>query len=1060
MTKQKHFIAHRSARLGAVERDLLIFIHHLPSPASIDTLVQLSGLGVTGVLNAIETLTTKGFIFEKKGHGKGFYFANETSPPFLGSDEHDLELIRKIIGFYENSPERTGEDETILLAQLYLKTGDKDKSFPVIIDAAHVLCRTGREEAAAACYDYILDLFANRAPSNTNVDYFLESVIGREAILTSHTAPEEQLAVLEKARKTAGRFRKWGHLARLDIILARTLQMTGEHEKAARCYQAFLKQAGTFVNIMEHRAAVFAMCEYLFWKGTFGELISQCEKSVGNLEDFGEDAASLKTAALAGFSLVVCGRVSRGLGLIDMVLSKGKRLGLQQVTILSLQMMVLALFELRKTTEVVPYLEELNAFPDSALGPLMVRGVYEGLAYMSCLRGNYALAFEQRKKSLQCARSFRVVHHPVPWVFECLDILEAKGFADDEVTYDSEIKRLVKWDDKRMKGAAFRYRALRNMEENQSAGSVLSDLRKSETSLKQSGAEIELARTRIALGRYYLAGADQKAARGYLEKAWAVLSRIDRNLFPKNLLASMPDERKIEAVMEGVIEINESLGAWKDSDTFVEKMIEVAMDYVMATRGAFVIFKPNYDVRKVITRNIDGALIERKRLRELSEIIMRAAYAGRVLIVPSPSRDGEYSLDEDQGKLEKIFREAGVRSFVGVPQRFDEETYGMLLLDNLIGSESFSEYQLPFVRFFCSQIRVGLASFDIYREMKELKERFQEEATFYKREMGVAASVDIMAGKSEGTKEVINQIRQVAPTNSSVMVLGETGVGKELVAKAIHNLSARKNGPFIPVNIATLPPELVASELFGHEKGAFTGANEQKKGRFELANGGTIFLDEIGDLPLQVQTKLLRVLQEGTFERLGSAKAIKSDFRVIAATNKDLDVEVKKGNFRQDLYYRLHVFPILVPPLRSRREDIPVLARYFLHQFGRKLGKIIKRIPPEEMRTLTEYAWPGNVRELQHCIEKALILTDGSSIAFPDLAANRGTSATSFQTLPLIDMEKGYIEHVLTMTRGKVMGPGGAADILKLKPTTLFSRMKKLGIDKNRFSSVFAEAGK
>jgi transcriptional regulator with GAF, ATPase, and Fis domain len=302
-----------------------------------------------------------------------------------------------------------------------------------------------------------------------------------------------------------------------------------------------------------------------------------------------------------------------------------------------------------------------------------------------------------------------------------------------------------------------------------------------------------------------------------------------------------------------------------------------------------------------------------------------------------------------------------------------------------------------------------------------------------------------------GISRVIGGIRQVAPTDSAVLITGETGVGKELVAKAIHHASRRSSGPFIPVNLAALPTDLVASELFGHEKGAFTGANEKNKGRFELADGGTIFLDEIGDLPPAIQVKLLRVLQEGSFERLGSAKPIRSDFRVIAATNKDLYAEVEKGLFRQDLFYRLKVFPIHIPPLRARREDVAPLTRHFINKFSRQVGKKINRVGHDELKKLTGYHWPGNVRELQHLVERAVILYDGNEITFSGFdyaSSSPGMPVQQKSLVPLAEFERQYIEQVLTAVNWKLSGPDSASAILEVKPTTLLYRMKKLGIKK------------
>jgi formate hydrogenlyase transcriptional activator len=337
--------------------------------------------------------------------------------------------------------------------------------------------------------------------------------------------------------------------------------------------------------------------------------------------------------------------------------------------------------------------------------------------------------------------------------------------------------------------------------------------------------------------------------------------------------------------------------------------------------------------------------------------------------------------------------------------------------------------------------------------MKVLKDRFEEEANFYKQEMGITAPLEKIIGQSEAIRKMTEEVRQVAVTGSSVLILGETGVGKEVVAKAIHGLSDRKAGPFIPVNLAATPQDLVASELFGHEKGAFTGARERQKGRFELADGGTIFLDEIGDLSLSVQVNLLRVLQEGTFERLGGSKPIKSNFRVISATNKDLRMEVGKGSFRQDLYFRLNVFPIHIPPLRERKDDIPLLAHFFVYKYGKTLGKMIKRIPPDELKKLLHYHWPGNVRELEHVIERALVLSDGHSISFTGFeygSSDRVSIDDATKRLgTLAELEREHIEKVLKSTNWKVSGPHGAAAILGLKSSTLVFRMKKLGIKRS-----------
>jgi formate hydrogenlyase transcriptional activator len=307
-----------------------------------------------------------------------------------------------------------------------------------------------------------------------------------------------------------------------------------------------------------------------------------------------------------------------------------------------------------------------------------------------------------------------------------------------------------------------------------------------------------------------------------------------------------------------------------------------------------------------------------------------------------------------------------------------------------------------------------------------------------------------IVGTSQVFQDALQQARIVAPTDSTVVIHGETGTGKEVFAGLIHKFSRRSGGPFVPVNCAAIPEGLFESELFGHEKGAFTSAIAQRTGRFEAANRGTLFLDEIGDLPLSVQTKLLRVLQEREFERVGGGRTMRVDVRVIAATNRDLSKLVAVQTFRIDLFYRLNVFPIILPPLRARSEDIPILVRHFVEKTAERIGRPVETIPAESMRTLTEHNWPGNVRELQNVIERAVILSDNGVLRVPALERSGDLENSHSGGNTLKDLERDYIREVLDETQWIVGGPGGAARRLGLPRTTLISKMKKLGISHRR----------
>ena len=334
-------------------------------------------------------------------------------------------------------------------------------------------------------------------------------------------------------------------------------------------------------------------------------------------------------------------------------------------------------------------------------------------------------------------------------------------------------------------------------------------------------------------------------------------------------------------------------------------------------------------------------------------------------------------------------------------------------------------------------------------ELAALKDRLAEENAYLQEEVKLNHHFEEIIGASPQLRRVLHKIEQVAPTPTTVLILGETGTGKELFARAIHHLSDREGRPLVKVNCAALPAGIVESELFGHEKGAFTGASSRRSGRFALADRGTIFLDEVGDLPMDVQAKLLRVLQEGEFEPVGGEKTMKVDVRVIAATNRDLEEATRVGDFRTDLYYRLAVFPVSVPPLRERKEDIPELVKLFVSRFGKSIGKQVTTIPHDVMVTLQGHAWPGNIRELQNVVERLVILTPDATLRLDDTleGVRRRPIEDGFPASEALeDVEREHIRSVLERVGWRVAGRDGAAGRLKMNPSTLRSRMAKLGI--------------
>jgi formate hydrogenlyase transcriptional activator len=408
----------------------------------------------------------------------------------------------------------------------------------------------------------------------------------------------------------------------------------------------------------------------------------------------------------------------------------------------------------------------------------------------------------------------------------------------------------------------------------------------------------------------------------------------------------------------------------------------------------------------------------------------------------------------------KLYRDEGLQSFCWLPLISHDRRLGVLGLSRT-KVNPFSQDDVQFLMQVASQVAIAVENALAYGQISELTDKLAQEKLYLEDEIRTEANFKEIVGKSQALQRVLKLVETVAPTGSTVLISGETGTGKELIARAIHDLSSRQSRTFVKLNCAALPAGLLESELFGHEKGAFTGAVAQRIGRLELANHGTLFLDEVGEIPLELQPKLLRILQEREFERLGSTRTIQTDVRLITATNRDLATMVEEQKFRSDLFFRLNVFPIHAPPLRERCEDIPLLVRHFAEEFSRRMNRRIETVSSETMNSLCQYAWPGNIRELQNVIERAVILSSGRSLKIPVAELHPRSmpvigEASSRKRQPvrsiLAEVDRDQIVRALQETGGRVGGRDGAAARLGLKRTTFITRMNKLGIHADQVS--------
>ncbi len=504
--------------------------------------------------------------------------------------------------------------------------------------------------------------------------------------------------------------------------------------------------------------------------------------------------------------------------------------------------------------------------------------------------------------------------------------------------------------------------------------------------------------------------------------------------------------RQSEERQRTLLEINNAIVANLDREALFGAIVQAFLPVLPFDRATLTLHDPERDTLRVFA--LQGPSHPEQFGSIGTEVPRKGSHVGWVFDHKKPllRRDLE---QERQFRVEDRLLTEGIRSYVVVPLLVKGKVLGTLN----VGSEApgrYSDEDAVLLQEVANQIALAIENMLAYEEIAELKARLERENVYLQEEIKTQHNFEEIIGQSPPIRKVFKAIETVAPTDAAVLILGETGTGKELIARAAHNLSPRRDRALVTVNCAALPAGLIESELFGHEKGAFTGALARKIGRFELADRGTIFLDEIGNLPLDLQAKFLRVLQEGEFERVGGSPTLKVDVRVIAATNRGLEKAIEEGGFRPDLYYRLNVFPIRVPPLRERAEDIPLLVRYFVMKYGGKLGKRIETVPQRVMDALQAYPWPGNVRELENVIERAVIIGQGSELELGEWLPKPGVSPRSARLPTLQELEREHIIQVLELAGWRVSGEKGAAKLLGLKPTTLEARMKKLGIKRER----------
>ena len=610
--------------------------------------------------------------------------------------------------------------------------------------------------------------------------------------------------------------------------------------------------------------------------------------------------------------------------------------------------------------------------------------------------------------------------------------------AVQQFDFQREYQRALSYPNFHLRGVALRLKAIETVANNGDLKSTVEPaLLLSEENLKRSGDPIQLAKTYLEMVRLYLKMKDLEKARELARKAWKSLSGYADVFYPDDLRPLLSGEtvvssgnKKDKALLASFMEMIKELVPTTDVTTLLNQTVAATNRFFKAERGALFWFndqQPNKAPELRGSHNISHSDVQSEKFRSSLTLVFKVYHEKKPRIVRknAPSFDGGVA----------------TKAILCVPIKVEEQVQGVLYHDNSYMEDCFDDYGKSELVLIANSLN------DYLMGIENLKKTMDANAIIAMTELGLSDTTQIITC-SPTMQTILDQTTQIAETDSTILILGETGVGKELMAKRIYTMSARKDKPFVILDPTTISENLLESELFGHEKGAFTGADRQKKGRLELADQGTLFIDEIGEIPKSAQVKFLRAIQEKTIVRVGGTKSISTDFRLIVATNRDLAREVADGRLREDLYYRLNIVPLILPPLRNRIDDVPLLAQHFLNRYTVKYNRPRFELSGQNKAKLMRYQWPGNVRELQNIIERGVLLSKGEHLSL-DLPSSQPalSSFDPFADMPNFEeMQRRYLEYVLEKTDGKISGPGGAAEILEMKYSTLYNCLIRLGL--------------
>ncbi|MBW2367972.1 MAG: sigma 54-interacting transcriptional regulator, partial [Deltaproteobacteria bacterium] len=956
--------------------DIMAIVALFEGSFSIDWVIDLTELNASKILSVFETAIGKKILI-RKGAGEYCFINKKQKEPFLGTlgNEEKTHKHQQIVSILLNNP--IENDEKILSVAGHLLHVENDLSqCRLLLKAGDAYRYANRFTNAYACYLKILNDLTDKAGED-EIYLYCRAAINSSKIVGDIRNSEEIISVLKNAIVKAEANGMKRQIALLELNLARNEWFLSNYSTALQHFKrGFLISDEIDDHSFRRETAAFRIF-YLYYQGQLHEVVKHYETIMQDVEKYPHGHFSSMATVMIGVSYISTGQVTQGFGLVDSIYNYSKEKGDKHTLCQSCNALGAHLLGSGKVDEALSYLETSLQTAVDISAHTLETVISTQLAMAYYLKKQPEKSVGYLKEYLRKARKEDLFSIPYTALFELLWAMELGELPPvGNFSIKTQIDLSIRSRNMIDRGNGYFYKGRLLRREGDSSGKIIQSFENSFKWFNKSGHKSLTAGVLLELSKEYMSLGLKEKALSTKKQVEKIVNSIGMDLIPKELRLSFENLDTDRDLLKEIMVLSQEIISIRDNKELVHHIISKANQITGAERGAiFIIEKGNKTATKPklrAARNLTSADITLPNFKSSMETIIQVASTGEAQVLEKNTHQQKTSLHSGD-----------IASCICVPMKFRDEVVGVLYLDNRLFSNKFKKTDLEILQYFAAQASIAMDNVSAYEEIKNLAQKRKEEKQHIEEQHLDYIHFEEIVGKSAAFIRVLKDADRVAGTDATVLIQGETGVGKELIARAVHRRSKRRKEPFIRVNCSAFPDTLIASELFGHEKGAFTGATERRLGRFELANKGTLFLDEIGDISLDVQIRLLRVLQSKEFERVGGKQTLQSDFRLVAATNRNLKQLIRENKFREDLFFRLNVFPIHVPPLKERRDDIPLLAQFFLKIYNGKTGKSIEGFSKTDMESLAAYDWPGNVRELENVIERGVILSSGSHFKLP-----------------------------------------------------------------------------